>query len=64
VTARLKFTEAAVRRAITAVQKAGLPIVATEIAPDGTVRIVHQGLAPSIAPINDAATSKWVDADA
>ena len=36
----LPFTEAAVRRAINAARKAG-PMVATEVTPDGTVRIVN-----------------------
>jgi hypothetical protein len=63
MTARLPFTEAAVRRAISAARKAGLPIVATEVTPDGTVRLIHEALAPSVTPINNAATSKWADAD-
>jgi hypothetical protein len=64
VTTRLPFTEAAIRRAIAAVRKAGLPIVATKIAPDGTVRLIHDGLAPTVVPIKNATASKRLDADA
>jgi hypothetical protein len=64
VTTRLPLTEAAIRRAIAAVRKAGLPIVATEIAPDGAVRLIHEGLAPTVAAIKNATASKWLDADA
>jgi hypothetical protein len=58
MTARLPITEAAMRRAINAARKAGLPIVATEITPNGTVRLIHEGVAPTAAPISDGATSK------
>jgi hypothetical protein len=64
MTARLPFTEAVIRRAISAARKAGLPIIATEITPDGTVRLIHESLAPSVAPIHDAAVSKWLDVEA
>jgi hypothetical protein len=63
VTTRLPFTESAVRRAINAARKAGLPIVATEVAPDGTVRIIHEGLAPTVRPINHTPASKWMDVE-
>jgi hypothetical protein len=63
VTAALPFKESTIRRAASAVRKAGLPIVATEIAPDGTVRLIHEGLAPPATSINHAATSKWLDVE-
>jgi hypothetical protein len=45
MTKRLPFTAATIRRAVNAARSAGLAIVATSIAPDGTVTIHHEGVA-------------------
>jgi hypothetical protein len=62
----LAFTEASVRRAIAAVQKAGLPIKATSIGPDGTVTIFHDIVASSVQPALNGASSYsvWEDIQA
>ena len=62
MTKPLPFTEACVRRAVSAARKAGLQIGAVSIAPDGTVT-VFQGapLAAPTPPPQDAAPSKWAD---
>ena len=64
MTKPLPFTESCVRRAIAAVQKAGLPIKATSIAPDGTVTIFHDGVAPPTASGENHEQSKWLDVEA
>jgi hypothetical protein len=56
----------AIRRAIAAARKEGLPIAATTVAPDGTVTIHHQGVAPPVVPAQDmvSASSEWEDFEA
>jgi hypothetical protein len=46
------------------VQKAGLAIKATSIAPDGTVTIFHDGVAPPPASGENHEKSKWLDVEA
>jgi hypothetical protein len=63
MTKPLPFTEAVVRRAIAAACKERLPIAATTIAPDGTVTIHHQGIAPPVVPEqNDKEADNWANA--
>ena len=61
MTKPLPFTEAVVRRAISAARKEGLPISATTIAPDGSITIHHQGVAPPVVPTQDVPSSEWED---
>jgi hypothetical protein len=60
----LPFTEAAVRRAIAAVRKAGLDVSAVSIAPDGTVTVFQQGIASPPPADENHAQSKWLDVEA
>ena len=63
MTRPLPFTEAAIRRAILAVQKAGVEVGAVSVAPDGTVTVHRAGnsVAPA-APVNhNAPSSEWED---
>lgn len=46
------FKQAHVVRAVRAAQAAGLPVVATVIAPDGTIRLEHVGAPADAAPTN------------
>lgn len=68
MTARLPFTQAAVRRAITAVHKAGLRV--KEVKPDGTVVVQDGENAPDRVPDSSTgaqtakAPSKWEDVEA
>jgi hypothetical protein len=62
MTKPLPFTELAICRAIAAVQKAGLPIKATSIGPDGTVTIYHEEVAAQ--PHSGENQSKWLDVEA
>ena len=63
MTRPLPFTEAAIRRTILAVQKAGVEVGAVSVAPDGTVTVHRAGnsVAPA-APVNhNAPSSEWED---
>lgn len=68
MTARLAFTQASVKRAISAAKKAGLHVVG--IRPDGTVLVQdgdngRPGVSDSLPRIQTApAPSKWEDAEA
>jgi hypothetical protein len=63
MTKRLPFTAAAIARAIERARKAGLPITATNVAPDGMVTIHHQGVAsPTLPDPNDSEAREWADA--
>ncbi len=63
MTKRLPFTAAAIARAIEGTRKAGLPITATSVAPDGTVTIHHQEVpVPTVPTLNDEEARKWADA--
>jgi hypothetical protein len=64
VTKPLAFTESSVRRAIAAVHKAGLPIKATSIGPDGTVTIYHDIVAAQPPSGENQGQSKWLDVEA
>jgi L-asparaginase/Glu-tRNA(Gln) amidotransferase subunit D len=46
------FKQANLVRAVRAAQAAGLPVVATIIAPDGTIRLEHVGAPADSAPTN------------
>lgn len=61
MTAPLKFTEAAVRRAISAARKSGLQVNAVSVAPDGTVT-VFQGVELPVPRLQDGKASEWADA--
>jgi len=61
---RLRFTEAAVRRATAAAQKAGLKVGAVSIAPDGTVTVFQQGIASPPPSGENHEKSKWLDVEA
>jgi hypothetical protein len=62
MTKLLPFTEAAVRRAVSAARKAGLQVGAISIAPDGTVTVYQcEPLAPPVAPTQNAPPSKWAE---
>jgi hypothetical protein len=63
MTARLPFTAAAVARAILGAKRAGMPITATSVAPDGTVTLHHVEIAsPTVPePTTDAPRSEWED---
>lgn len=49
---KVTFKQAHVVRAVRAAQAAGLPVVATVIAPDGTIRLEHVGAPADSAPTN------------
>lgn len=67
MTRPLPFTEASIRRAVSAARKAGLRVVG--IQPDGTL-MVQDGenpanpLSDSPVPLQASQTSKWEDAEA
>lgn len=46
MTARATFRQSDLTRALRAAQDAGLPVVRTEIGPDGRIIMVHEGEAP------------------
>lgn len=50
MTARLPFTAAAVRRAVAGAQLAGLPVKAISVAPDGTITVHQEMVAPPVVP--------------
>lgn len=63
MTTRLPFTELAVRRAISAARKEGLPVTGTTIRPDGTIT-VHHAADPVVGIVPDAqhaASSEYED---
>ena len=64
MTKPVPFTEAAVRRAIAAVQKAGLAVAAVRIEPNGAVTIFHNGIEPPLPSNENPAHSKWLDVEA
>jgi hypothetical protein len=64
MTKPLPFTELAICRAIAAVQKAGLPIKATSVGPDGTVTIFHDGVAAPLPSGENQGQAKWLDVEA
>ena len=64
MTKRLPFTEATVRRAIAAVQKAGLAVAAVRIEPNGAVTIFQNGIEPPSPPNENPDHSKWLDVEA
>jgi hypothetical protein len=47
------FKSADVTRAVKAVRAGGLDVVRTEIAPDGTIRLIHHADVVSLGPISD-----------
>ena len=63
MTARLPFTELALRRAIAAARKAGLRVSGTTIAPDGTITVHYgePGIAPIVSPAQHAMSSEYED---
>lgn len=66
MTARLPFTELAVRRAIAAARKEGLPVTGTTIRPDGTIT-VHHADAPVVGIVpgaQHATSSEYEDFEA
>jgi hypothetical protein len=50
VTGKVSFREVDLRRAVKAVQAAGLPVTAIEITPDGTIRVLTSEPAPALSP--------------
>lgn len=59
MTASLPFTEAGIKRAVRAVQRAGLPVKAVVIGPDGSI-VVHSADAPALAPVGGPGQdTKW-----
>jgi hypothetical protein len=66
MTTRLPFTEMAVRRAIKAARKEGLPVTGTRIDPDGAITVYHAGapVAPGGLEAHGSAPSKWEDVEA
>jgi hypothetical protein len=64
MTKPIPFTEATVRRAIAAVQKAGLAVAAVRIEPDGAVTIFQHGIASPLPSDETPSTSKWLDVEA
>jgi uncharacterized protein GlcG (DUF336 family) len=63
MTKPLPFTESILRRAIAAVQKAGLRITATRVTPDGAVTIFHDDDAAA-PPASKRDQDKWLDVEA
>jgi hypothetical protein len=63
MTKPIPFTEAAVRRAIAATQKAGLAVAAVRIEPNGAVTIFQTGIEPPSPSDEDPAKSKWLDVE-
>lgn len=63
MTARLPFTELAVRRAIAAARKEGLKVASVSVGPDGTITVhdVAAAVAPSLQPAHHAASSEYED---
>ncbi len=49
---KVTFKQAHVVRAVRAAQAVGLPVVATVIAPDGTIRLEHVGAPADSSPTN------------
>jgi hypothetical protein len=64
MTKRLPFSEATVRRAIVAVQKAGLSVAAVRIEPNGAVTIFQNGIEPPSPSDETPSNSKWLDVEA
>jgi hypothetical protein len=66
MTKRLPFTAAAIARAIEGARKAGLPITATSVSPDGVVTIHHQEVPVPTVPTSDdkddGEARDWADA--
>jgi hypothetical protein len=64
MTARLAFTEATIKRAVTAARKAGVEVNAVRVEPDGTVTVYQQGGIASPSPSDEnLANSKWLDVE-
>lgn len=59
MTVRIPFTAAAIRRAVTGAQLAGLPVKAVSIAPDGTITVHQEAIAPPVAPGHNIAPSDF-----
>jgi len=49
---KVTFKQVHLVRAVRAAQAAGLAVVATEVAPDGTIRLEHVGAPAESVPIN------------
>ena len=66
VTARLPFTEQAVRRAIKAARAEGMKVGGFTIAKDGAITVHESGLsvAPGALEAHGSAPSKWEDVEA
>jgi uncharacterized protein GlcG (DUF336 family) len=66
MTARLSFTEHAMRRAIKAARKEGLPVTGTTIRPDGTITVHHgtDGVAPGPGHAQHARSSEFEEFEA
>jgi hypothetical protein len=62
MTKALNFTESKIRRALAAIRKTGLRVVATTIAPDGSLTLHHEGASATVVPA-DTPRSKWDDGD-
>lgn len=50
MTTKITFRQADLQRAVKAVQAAGLPVTAIEIAPDGTIRVLTSEPASALSP--------------
>lgn len=61
MTARLPFTELAVRRAIAAARKEGIRVTGVTIAPDGTISVGEIPVAPTPPQEHSAASSEFED---
>ena len=65
MTKRLAFTEATIKRAVTAARKAGIEVNAVRVEPDGTVTVFQQGGIASPPPLDETPShSKWLDVEA
>jgi hypothetical protein len=63
MTKPVPFTEATIRRAIAAVQKAGLAVAAVRIEPNGAVTIFQNGIEPPSPSDENLGQSKWLDVE-
>lgn len=55
------FTAAAVRRAIAAVQSAGLPVTAVRVDPEGGITIYNTDIAPKAGQETEPRDTSWDD---
>jgi hypothetical protein len=59
MTKALPFTENAIQRAVGGARKAGIKVGPVMVAPDGTIIVLDESLAPAIVPKQDPPPSKW-----